>query len=494
MTKKHHTFYWIFFGIGVALSLAALALYFSILGRGPLPLEYASLGALLLGGIVLCFRALDGLFPGKFAPGNYLRKLAPKKATKNSKLAPATPLCNKSATLSPLLSTVILSLAALLFFFVYGKAEKTPSIPQSTVQEGISYEKAEVLAITKNEYQNQQDVEDVVVGKQYLTVELTSGDYAGLRFSNVVNNISFLYGTLVKVGDSVTLAVVYEDGQVTDLVLQDYDRTNPLLIVLALFILITVLVGGKVGAKSLIGLGLTIVCTFAVLIPLLIGGAQTLPTILAMCAYVTIVEFVILDGTNKKTLCAILGTISGVIIAAVFGQIACGIMRVNGFKTYEVEPTIEALLQIKQGQPVTASIQLGDLLVGGILIAALGAVNDVAMSISSAMNELVTVNPSLSRKELLKSGMTIGRDMVGTMTNTLILAFVGSSLIMMIYLVSLEPSYRQFMSTAYLSVEVVQGVASSVGVILAVPLSVVIGTVLFGHKAPKNAQTSLKKK
>ena len=128
-------------------------------------------------------------------------------------------------------------------------------------------------------------------------------------------------------------------------------------------------------------------------------------------------------------------------------------------------------------------LQLGDLLVGGIVIAALGAVNDVAMSISSAMNELVAVNPALTRRQLLRSGMNIGRDMVGTMTNTLILALVGSSLVLMIYLSSLEPSFSQLMSGTFFSVEMVQAIASSVGVILAVPLSALIGAFLFAkHK------------
>ena len=147
------------------------------------------------------------------------------------------------------------------------------------------------------------------------------------------------------------------------------------------------------------------------------------------------------------------------------------------------EKTIEALLQIKQGQDPMHSLQLGDLLVGGIVIAALGAVNDVAMSISSAMNELVAVNPALTRRQLLRSGMNIGRDMVGTMTNTLILALVGSSLVLMIYLSSLEPSFSQLMSGTFFSVEMVQAIASSVGVILAVPLSALIGAFLFAkHK------------
>lgn len=445
--------------VGILSALGGVVLFCRSLAHSPTVLSLISSGLMAGGGILLAVRSF------------LLGKRSPDKQS-----------------VSPLLAILILTLAAGLFYWAYDRAQLTPSIPQSTVHQGIVYEKAEVLDITKNQYETQQAFEDVPVGKQYLTVEITSGDYAGQRFTDVVNNMSFLYGTPVKVGDSVTLAVVYENGTVTDLVLQDFDRTNPLLIVLALFLLITVLVGGKVGAKSLLSLSLSFICLFAVLIPLIIGGAPTLPTILGMCAYVTVVDFVILDGVNKKTLCAIIGTVAGVIIAAVFGEIACEILRVNGYKTYEIDPTIEALLQIKQGQPEASSIQLGDLLVGGILIAALGAVNDVAMSISSAMKELVTVNPNLTRKELIKSGLTIGRDMVGTMTNTLILAFVGSGLVMMIYLVSLEPSYQQLMSTAYLSVEVVQGVASSVGIILAVPLSVLAGALLFGHKKAKIQQ------
>lgn len=382
---------------------------------------------------------------------------------------------------SKVLSAGILVLCAFLFLLAYGKAQQTESIPQSTVITGIRYEKAAVISIDDSRYQGQQDVEDVPVGSQTVTVEITSGEFEGRQYQ-LVNNLSYLYGTVLKEGDPVTVSFSLTDGEIESLILQDYDRTNPLLLIVLAFLVITVLVGGKVGAKSLLGLGLTILCVFSVLIPLLLGGSPTIPAILATCAFVTVVEFVILGGVNKKTACAILGTMSGVAFAALFGQIACTLTRVNGFQMYVADPEIEALLQIKQGQDPFASLQIGDLLVGGILIAALGAVNDVAMSISSSMNELMAVNPNLTRKELFKSGMNIGRDMVGTMTNTLILALVGSGLVLMIYLSSLEPSFTQLMSTAFLSVEMVQALASSVGVILAVPMSVLIGMLLFGRK------------
>lgn len=386
-------------------------------------------------------------------------------------------------------SVLILTLAAAVFLAAFDYAQKTESIPQSAVHSGIVYASGRVVAVESSEYQGQQDVEDVPVGKQICLVEIASGEHKGARYS-LTNNLSYLYGTVLDEGDSVTVSIAYTDGEISEVLLQDYNRTVPLTLVLLAFLVITVLVGGKVGAKSLLGLALTILCVFAILIPMLLGGAPTLPTVLGMCAYVTVVEFVILDGVNKKTVCAILGTISGVVFSMLFGQIACALLRVDGFKMYSAEPHIEALLQIKQGQNPFASLQLGDLLVGGILIAALGAVNDVAMSISSSMNELITVNPTLSRRELLRSGMNIGRDMVGTMTNTLILALVGNGLVMIIYLTSLEPSFTQLMSTAFLSVEMVQALASSAGVILAVPMSVLIGMLLYAH--PKHASKKAK--
>ena len=116
--------------------------------------------------------------------------------------------------------------------------------------------------------------------------------------------------------------------------------------------------------------------------------------------------------------------------------------------------------------------------VGGIVISALGAVMDVAMSIASAMTEVHTVAPTLSRRELFRSGMNIGRDMVGTMTNTLILAFLGSGFALIIYLYSLGLSAYQLISSAYLTIEVISSVSSSIGVILSVPLTALISAAI----------------
>ncbi len=386
---------------------------------------------------------------------------------------------------SNIIAVIILIAAAGIFLVFYGIAQDVNPVPKSNALLNLHYESAEVLEISEENYHGDQDMEDRPIGEQYVRIKITSGEHAGNTYSDVRNNLSLYYGTVLEVGDSVIVALS-DDGETVVLdsnYIYDYNRTTPLAVIILLFLLATILVGGKIGAKSLLGLGLTVLCIFAILFPLLIGGWPTLPTILGLCAYVTIVEFVIMGGVNKKILCAILGTISGVAIAMLFGELSAGILRLTGYQMKDAAGEIEALGQLRQQTLDNGpSILINDLLVGGILIAALGAVNDVAMSISSAMNELVAVNPNLTRKELFKSGMTIGRDMVGTMTNTLILALVGGSFVEILYYSSLDLSFYEIMSTTYFSIEIMQGVASSIGVILAVPLSVVLGVLFFAKR------------
>ena len=176
---------------------------------------------------------------------------------------------------------------------------------------------------------------------------------------------------------------------------------------------------------------------------------------------------VILGGVTRKTVCAALGTVAGTALALLFGLLAQSLLHIDGMRLTDVE----ALLQLRQtGTP----LGLKGLLVAGVVISALGAVMDVAMSISSALTEVHTVAPERTGKDLFRSGMNIGRDMVGTMTNTLILAFLGSGLTFIIYLISLGLDPRQLISSAYVATEVISGISSSIGVILAVPLTALI--------------------
>ncbi len=373
-------------------------------------------------------------------------------------------------------------LAAALAVLLAARLLAAPVPVQSDEPENrADYESASVDQILSDSTEKDPTSDNGYRGEQLLLVTVRSGDYKGQQMQ-VYNYVGPLYGGPLKVGDRATVLIsTYSDGTVNATV-YEFDRLLPLCIVLVLFIAAAVAVGGRTGIKSLVALAVTLVCLFGVLLPSLMKGANTLLMTFIVCAYVAVVSLTIVGGVRKKTVCAMLGAVAGTALALLFGLLAQGLTRIDGLRIDDVEP----LLQLRQtGTP----IGLRGLLVGGIVISALGAVMDVTMGIASSLSEVHAANPELSRRELFRSGMNIGRDMVGTMTNTLILAFLGSGFTLILYLYSLGLSSRQLLSSAYVSLEVVSGVASSVGVILSIPLTALITAEVFTRekKSEKSA-------
>ena len=364
---------------------------------------------------------------------------------------------------------IILAVAAVIFVALILYC-RTPSQSNSDAEEYAEYETGRVTQIISDSTFSDPESDGSFRGEQSLIVKVTSGQYKGTDML-VENTVGPLFGVPVNCGDKVTLIIsTYSDGSTLATVFE-YNREFALAVVVVLFMLAAVLVGGKTGAKSLLGLIITVICIFCILIPLLLKGCPTLLTVFVTCTYIAIVCFVILGGVSKKTVCAILGTVAGVAISLLFGLIAQAMARINGLRMSDVEP----LLQLRQtGTP----IGLRGLLVGGITISALGAVMDVAMSLASSMSEILDVDSGIQQKALFRSGMHIGRDMVGTMTNTLILAFIGSSFTLIIYLYSLGLQPHLLLSSAFLSIEVISGVACSIGVILSVPITALISSII----------------
>ena len=373
--------------------------------------------------------------------------------------------------------TVVILLAAAVIF-VAARICLAPSSDESGGNEAAEfaeYDTGTVIEILSDSTEQDEASDGAYRGDQLMLVKMTSGRYKGETLQ-VYNFVGPLYGAPLKAGDSAVLIVsTYADGS-HNATVYEYNRTLALAAVITLFVVATVLVGGQTGAKSLFGLIITLICLFWLLLPMLMKGFPTLLTVFLICTYVTIVSFTILGGVSKKTVCATLSTVCGIAIALVFALAAQGLARIDGLRLADVEP----LLQLRQtGTP----IGLRYLLVGGIVISALGAVMDVAMSIASALSEIHLVDPELGPKDLFKSGMNIGRDMVGTMTNTLILAFIGSSFVVVIYLYSIGLQPYQLLSSSYLAIEVISGIASSIGVILSVPITAFISAYIISDKS-----------
>lgn len=373
------------------------------------------------------------------------------------------------------LSALILTAVLLAGLGLYYAAHPAKSVPETMPEEYMEYENAVVEQVLTDSTEEDPVSENHHRGSQSLIVTVKTGRYQGKQML-ADNTVGPMYGQRFAVGDRVTVGIsTYADGTLRCYV-YEYDRTSGLIWILAAFVLVTVLVGGKVGIKSLLSLALTVLALIFVLLPLLLQGWPTIPATFLVAVLVTVATFVVLGGVDKKTVCACLGTLTGIALATVFGLAAQQLLRIDGYR----QEYAEALLQLRQTGE--SGIGISGLITAGVIVSALGAVMDVAMSISSALHELSRVKQGITTKELWNSGMNIGRDMVGTMTNTLILAILGSGLTLIVYIYSLNLQPWQLLSSAYISLEAISAVASSIGVMLAVPMTAIICAVMYGKK------------
>ena len=377
---------------------------------------------------------------------------------------------------------IVLVIATLIFFGVFFSIYSDDILNNSYEyftqydgEEVIEFEKGRVTEIVNEEKEIDEVAENAFLGNQELSVIVGSGRYKGETM--LVHNYFGPYnGVPVEVGDMVTITIkTHSDGNHSATV-YEINRIPVLAVFILLFFAIIIVVGGYAGLKSLIGLIITIICLFAILIPLLLKGAPPILTTFIICANISMVCFTILGGVQRKSISAFLGTVAGTFFAMVFGIAVQYFSKIDGLRLDEAE----ALLQLKYAE--VANISIRGLLSACIIICALGAVMDVAMSISSSLEEVHAANPKMQKKDLFKSGMNIGRDMVGTMTNTLILAFLGSEFTLVIFLYARDLSFYHLFSTAFVTLETISGISSSIGMVLAIPLTAFISSSLIARE------------
>lgn len=351
--------------------------------------------------------------------------------------------------------TILLFLVFLFFFQQH--VTKKELLPQ----DGSSFAQAEVISITKDNLQN----DGTRVGTQRVSIRITSGKYKG-KTMEASNINGYLHGaSQVSSGTKIIIQLSEKDGNIIANV-YNYDRGNTIYMFIIVFLIVLIMIGGKKGLRAVISLVFTFLCILFLYLPMIYLGYSPFLSACIVATAITMVTMYLIGGFSHKTLCSIFGTILGVVVSGAFASLFGSLGHITGFNVEE----IETLVYIGQHTP----IQIGGLLFSGVLISALGAVMDVAMSVSTTIEEIIHHNPSISRKSLFKSGMKIGSDMMGTMSNTLILAFTGSSLYLLIINYAYNFSFLQIINSYTVGIEIMQGIAGTLGVILTVPFVSVI--------------------
>ena len=367
----------------------------------------------------------------------------------------------------------VVLLAAFVIFTVYiNQVDKVALVNR----EGQTFEKGVVTEILQDNLQPN----GTRVGEQRVLVRLTTGVRAGQELETTSAS-GYLFGADCTVGMRViVLQSVAGDSTITSVYSQD--REWVIYAFAAAYLVVLCLVGGKQGVKGALGLVFTFFCIIFVYLPLVYRGLSPFWVSVFICVITTLVTMYLIGGPTRKTLVATGGTVAGVVIAGISATIFSMATGITGWNVSD----IESLLTLAS----TSGVQVGGLLFSGLLISSLGAVMDVAMSIGSAIAEIHAQNPALSRGELFKAGMHVGRDMMGTDSNTLILAFAGGSISMLVLDYAYSLPYLQIINSNNIGIAIMQGLSGSFGIVLAVPVTVALAVALYTWKRPNRAETA----
>lgn len=320
----------------------------------------------------------------------------------------------------------------------------------------------------------------MVSNKQEVTVEVLEGPLRGERFI-VFNEITDnpAYNVEVKPGCEVVLSVVTENGGKPDVNIADYHRTPALFWLCIAFLVVFLYFGGKNGLKSLTGLIVSVCLIAFVLLPLSMSGFSPLLTAVVICLGATASTTLLIGGLTRKSAAAIIGTVGGVIAAGIAAQLVIDFAPLTGLSSEEAQILRGSVLH----QP--AHFYSG-LLAAGMLIGALGVIMDVGVSIASAVSEVAKADRTLSAVKLYEAGMNIGRDIMGTMTNTLILAYTGTALPLLL-LTSQMPSAK-LLNLDLVATEVASALSGSLGLVCTIPITAFAAAKLMQFRAQKGAE------
>lgn len=363
---------------------------------------------------------------------------------------------------------IILIFSSIIIFFIpYCVSAEEEIIPQTV--------RGKILEITETDVQHPQTgYEDSGYDIRYYDVKIKvlSGEHRGeIITAQHVDDERMVYRLNIAEGNEVLIYLEQnEEGEILNAYIAEIYRQKHLLYLLVIFLLSLAVFGGLKGIKTIVTLVITGLAVFSLLLPGLLAGYNPILLTIGICAGVTALTIIIISGLSKKSLAAIIGTTGGVAAAGIIAYIVGSASKLTGLGEQEAQ----MLMFIPQG----TGFDFKGLLFAGIILGALGAVMDVGMSIASAMHEIKTVKPDIQTKDLIRAGMNVGRDIMGTMSNTLILAYAGTSLPLLLLFLANDIPFQDYINWDTIASEVVRALAGSIGLILTIPLTVMVSAAM----------------
>ena len=305
------------------------------------------------------------------------------------------------------------------------------------------------------------------------TAEIINGEQSGRIIYGVqdINTLLMQYREIDK-GDRIlvmNIDNIIHNG--AEWVFIDYDRTNILLLLCIAFFVLIMIIAGKKGIDTIVSLILLFFTIFLVYVPSILSGFNVYLSTMIVSTFIIVMNLLLINGANKKTLSAILGNLGGIIVAGLLAYFMNNILHFTGLAD-------EHYIQLSLVKPDNP-LNLIAIAWGGMMLGSLGAIMDVSMTIASSMHELAVHMKERTFIKMIGSGMNIGRDIIGTMANTLILAYIGGSLALVLLLMVNITDTVYLFSMEMISVQIVKSIIGSMGILFAVPFTAVVSAYMY---------------
>lgn len=373
----------------------------------------------------------------------------------------------QSYKLALYLVTIIFSVV----FLYFGNKIATKDLVDidNLVKSEILKVKVEEILDKNVEAYNIDDNSSVESKQITFNAEILSGKDKGKLVEAVQVIDGHIAGDIIEIKEGDKALLIDSGMESNKWQFMEFVRTDKLIILGVLFIIVLLIFGRKKGFNTILSLFFTCIAIFAVFVPSIVSGKNIYFSSVIICLYTIVMTLLIVNGFNKKTLTAMIGCSGGVIISGFMTLIMNKVLFLTGIVN---EESIYLTY-------LPVPIDLKAVIFAGIIIGAMGAIMDVAMSISSSLWEVKEKAKSTTFDELFKSGMNIGRDMMGTMTNTLILAYIGSSLAVVLLLSVYNTSLLSLLNMEMIIVEILQALIGSFGILFTMPLTSAVCAIIY---------------
>lgn len=277
----------------------------------------------------------------------------------------------------------------------------------------------------------------------------------------------------VEKGDKLLIARNPDPANGPEWYIGEYVRSDGLLLLGLVFAACLILFGRRKGVSTIISLVFTCLAIFTVFVPAILSGQNIYFWSVSVAAFIVAMTLLLVNGPNRKSLAAGFGCMGGVSVAGLLTLLMDKALHLTGL----VDEDSVYLLFLNAENP----IDMNAIIFSAIIIGAIGAILDVSVDIAASLQEISLSIEEPTFKRLVQSGLTIGRDLIGTMSNTLILAYIGSSLSVVLLMAAYNHSILFLLNREMIVVEILQALAGSFGVLFALPVTSVICGILYTH-------------